>query len=1022
MTQMKVLTAAVILVLIASVCSPAQTTARNGLRENPPDVHALVHLRIVSTPDKILTDATIIIRHGMITSAGQNIGVPPDARTWDCTGLTAYAGFIDACSDYGMPAKLQRRFGPDRQNESRQPEPAPGVRAANANIRSSTAAEEQFTPDPAAAEKLRSSGFAAVLAVPQRGIFRGVSAVISLADGSPNELVLRTNVAQHCSFETVAGEDYPNSLMGIIALMRQTFLDAQWYRQVMQDWRKYPSEPHPEVVADLDALGEVIDLKTPVVFETGNELNAFRAAAVAREFGLKYLLRGSGDEYRRLDAIRALDVPLIIPVNFPDAPDVQSMESALNVGFDDLRAWDEAPENPARLHAAGVKFALTSALLKDVAQFLPNVRKAVQRGLPAREALAALTTVPAQLVGMEKYIGSIEPGKLANIVLTDGDLFSEKTKIRETWIAGRRYVVKHTQPADPRGTWNVTMDPPGPDSLKIALSGETDALQGSVKSGKKEAKFQSVSFSHLLLSMSFAGDSLGFPGIVRMTAPFSPGALRGRGEFSSGKQFTWSATLAQPSVPEPDTAAPKPAVHASFPPTYPPGPFGRPSLPVQADHVFIHDATVWTSAAKGILEHADVLIEKGKIAAVGSSLKAPEGAVIIEGKGKQITAGLIDCHSHTAASGSVNETGHTITSEVRIGDIIDPDDVALYRELAGGLTVANVLHGSANPIGGQNQVIKLRWGALAEEMKFAGAKPGIKFALGENPKQSNWGDRNSRYPQTRQGVEEMIRDEFRAALDYEKSWSEYRDGTRKLSPRRDLHEEAILEIIRGKRLVHAHSYRQDEIEMLIGLADEFGFTVGTFQHDLEGYKIADLIAKHGAGASMFSDWWAYKFEVYDAIPYNGALSHDAGVVVSYNSDSDELARRLNSEAGKAVKYGGVPPEEAIKFVTINPARQLHIDARVGSLEPGKDADFVVWNGDPLSALSVCEQTWIDGRKYFDRDEDRKMNGEVDRERAVLIQKILAEKKGNEPSGRTRPPGRGRPKYSCHEDLDGKEGF
>jgi N-acetylglucosamine-6-phosphate deacetylase len=295
---------------------------------------------------------------------------------------------------------------------------------------------------------------------------------------------------------------------------------------------------------------------------------------------------------------------------------------------------------------------------------------------------------------------------------------------------------------------------------------------------------------------------------------------------------------------------------------------------------------------------------------------------------------------------------------------------------------------------------------LPEEMKFEGAYQGIKFALGENPKQSNWGDRyTTRYPQTRAGVEQLIRDEFRNALDYEKSVKAFADGTAKIPPRRDLQADALVEVLNGKRLVHCHAYRQDEILMLMRISDDFHFQLGTFQHILEGYKVADLLAQHGIGASTFSDWWAYKMEVYDAIPYNGVLMHDQGVVVSYNSDSDEQACRLNTEAAKGVKYGGMTPIEALKFVTINPAKQLRTDKRVGSLEPGKDADFVIWSGDPLASTTICEQTWIDGRKFFDREEDKQMQAEITRERAALIQRVLGA--GSDESG--KGPG-GAPKH------------
>ena len=417
-------------------------------------------------------------------------------------------------------------------------------------------------------------------------------------------------------------------------------------------------------------------------------------------------------------------------------------------------------------------------------------------------------------------------------------------------------------------------------------------------------------------------------------------------------------------------------------------------IPPRPDVVLVRQATIWTSGPQGRLENADLLVRKGEIVAVGRGIAVPAGALVIDGAGKHVTAGLIDAHSHTAITGGVNEGTNVVTAEVRIADVLDPEDIGIYRELAGGLTAANLLHGSANSIGGQNQVIKLRWGSDAEGLRFAGAPPGIKFALGENPKQSNWGVQRRRFPQTRQGVEESIRERFAAAGDYRRRWAEHRrkpDASR-VPPRRDLQLEALVEILDGKRLVHAHSYRADEILMLIETAKRFGFRVATFQHVLEGYKVADEIAAHGAGASTFSDWWAYKYEVIDAIPWNGTLMTRRGVNVSFNSDSDELARRLNLEAAKAVRYGGLSETDALAMVTINPARQLGVADRVGSLEAGKDADFVIWSGDPLSTYSVCEQTWVDGRKYFDRVADLERRKQTAAERDALLAKLDEKKK------------------------------
>ena len=403
-------------------------------------------------------------------------------------------------------------------------------------------------------------------------------------------------------------------------------------------------------------------------------------------------------------------------------------------------------------------------------------------------------------------------------------------------------------------------------------------------------------------------------------------------------------------------------------------------------------ATVWTEGPQGILENADVVAVNGKITAVGNGLAAPAGALEIDGKGKHVSPGVIDCHSHTAIDGNVNEGTHAITAEVRIVDVIDPLDVAIYRELAGGTTAANVLHGSANAIGGQNAIVKWRWGGGPDDLLFgAGAPEGIKFALGENPKQSNFNNPRPRYPATRMGVANLIRERFLAARDYRKRQQEYKNlfsvkGASPVPPAPDLQLEAIAEILEGKRQIHCHSYRKDEILEVIRVAEEFGVKVATFQHVLEGYKVADEMARHGAGGSTFSDWWAYKPEAYDAIPYNGALMRERGVVVSFNSDSDDLARRLNWDAAKAVKWGGVPPAEALAFVTINPAKQLGIEKRVGSLEVGKDADFVVWSGDPLSSTTVALQTWIEGKKYFDRAEDLARRSALEKERGDLVAK------------------------------------
>jgi imidazolonepropionase-like amidohydrolase len=433
--------------------------------------------------------------------------------------------------------------------------------------------------------------------------------------------------------------------------------------------------------------------------------------------------------------------------------------------------------------------------------------------------------------------------------------------------------------------------------------------------------------------------------------------------------------------------------------------------------VVVRGATIWTEGSAGVLENADLVVSGGKVVAVGRGLAAPAGALEVDGRGKHVTPGIIDAHSHTAIDGQVNEGTNAVTAEVRVKDVLDPFDVAIYRELAGGTTAANVLHGSANAIGGQNATVKWRRGGSPDDLLITTAPEGIKFALGENPKRSNFQQAPPRYPQTRMGVAAQIWERFLAARDYRRRQEEYRkasagkgsSATGTVPPQPDLQLEAIAEILEGKRKIHCHSYVKSEILQMIRTAEEFGVKIATFQHTLEGYKIADEIAKHGAGASIFSDWWAYKFEVYDAIPYAGPLLHERGALVSYNSDSDELARRLNTEAAKAVKYGGLAPAEALTFVTSNPAKQLGIFDRTGSLEPGKDADFVVWSTDPLASDTVALETWIEGKKYFDRAADLARRPALDGERADLVAKAKkmlergAKPEVEKPAGAPPPP-------------------
>jgi imidazolonepropionase-like amidohydrolase len=437
----------------------------------------------------------------------------------------------------------------------------------------------------------------------------------------------------------------------------------------------------------------------------------------------------------------------------------------------------------------------------------------------------------------------------------------------------------------------------------------------------------------------------------------------------------------------------------------------------------IQNATIMT-ASRGTIT-GSILVRDGKIAEVGPNVRARDAnARVIDATGKYVTPGIIDCHSHTGVDGNVNEGTLSVTSMVRIQDVINPYDIDIYRQLAGGLTTVNVLHGSANAIGGQNAVFKLKKGKPVDEWIIADAPPGIKFALGENPKRSNFqpqAGQSRRYPATRMGVEETIREAFIRAKAYQREWQDYeaKKGKDKnaIAPRRDLMLDALVEILEGKRFIHSHCYRADEILMLLTLGDELGFKVKTLQHVLEGYKVAKEIAAHNTAGSTFADFWSYKMEAFDAIPYNAALMAQRGVNVSMNSDSDERARRLYLEAAKAIKYGGMSEEEALRTITLNPAMQLGIDKRTGSIDVGKDADLVIFSQHPFSVYTMVEMTMIDGEVYFDRREDLKQR-EVIKQRKEELKKRERDQRRGPPQRKDEKPDEPQPQpRPTDSDLD-----
>ena len=941
-----------------------------GVADRPNTVVALTNARVVTEPGKVLEPATILLRDGKIEAVGTSLRVPSDAAQLDLHGKTVFPGFIDVGASLGVPAG-QRRGGiadADRNTPPPHDQTAaqPGFPHWNRRVRPELRVSTAFEANAEAVRSLRSVGLTTVQSVPEAGVFAGQSALISLLDSQDKrDLVLKDAVAQVIALDFQLGQEYPGSLMGVIALIRQTWLDASAYPGALT-----PRGQNSESLAALQAASQG---KQTTLFVLDDELDMARMQAVANEFSLAPVFLGTGYEYRILPQVKQASGPIIVPLKMPDTPQVDSADAMASLSLAELQHWEQAPANAARLAQARIPFALSTRGMDSVDKsFYPALRQAVTAGLSEQDALRALTITPAAIVGESQRLGRIAPGYLANLVIADAELFTAASaKVYAVYVEGQRTDVNRIDASTLAGDWEANWsDGASPETWHIRAKGDTLEVQVDAATWVLKAQDE----VYLALPKDYRD-------AVRLQLTEVAGRLVGHLEQADGRRIEFLAqrVASAASQPKPvgdaDEQAPIPPFQG-----YPAGEFGLSAPPEQATVLF-RNATVWTNTELGVATATDVLVKQGRIAAVGKSLKTPRGAVLIDASGMHLTTGIIDAHSHTAVARNVNEPSHAVTSEVRIGDVIDPTDINLYWQLAGGVTTANLLHGSANPMGGQNAVIKLRWGEDADGLRMQGAPSGIKFALGENVKQSGWGAAFvTRYPQTRMGVEQIMREHFNMAR-------AYNDALARGKPRRDLRIEALAEILRGQRLIHIHSYRQDEILMFVRLAQEYGFKVATFQHILEGYKVADELASIGAGASSFADWWAYKMEVIDAIPYNGALLTRAGVVTSFNSDSNEMARRLNMEAAKAIRYGGLSEQEAWKLVTLNPAIQLGIADRVGAIKPGMDADLVLWSASPLSNYARAEQTWIDGRRYFEREQDRVLQATALAERERLLNRV-----------------------------------
>lgn len=944
----------------------------DGVKTTNTNYTAFTNAKIYVSPGQSISNGTMLIKDGKVLSAGTNIAIPKNTTVINLEGKSIYPSFIDIYSDFGI-----KKPEADRRSRSQSPQYDASRTGYywNDHVMPENTALSKFEFDSKKAQDLMKAGFGVVNTHIPDGIHRGTGTLVALNDKDGNETrILQENSAQYLSFSrsALSAQAYPNSIMGSIALLRQLYLDADWYTKGLSKTKDL----------SIEALNKNKGLVQ--IFGAGSRTDALRADKVGDQFGIQYVLLGGGDEYERIQEIKNTNATFIIPINFKDAYDVENVFLSNSLSLSDMRAWNQEPNNPKILAENNINFALTTHQLKSPKDFKDKLMLAIKHGLSKEKALEALTSIPAKILGKSSTIGSLNTGAYANFLITSGDIFDEKTTLYENWVQGQQNVISNMNTKDLSGDYEFSL---AGTTYNMSVEGESKKLKSKIKSN--EQSFGSkISFEDDWVQISMTTGDTTAQKFIRVRAQVSEDdSFKGKAIFPDGNETNFLAKkVSSAKEDESKTGSDKKEVtidenNAMAPVTYPNMAYGFKTLPQQETLLF-KNATVWTNEKDGILTNTDVLIKNGKIAKIGSNL-SDKSAKVIDAKGKHLTAGIIDEHSHIGTS-SVNEGGQNSSAEVSIEDVIDDEDINLYRNLAGGVTSIQILHGSANPIGGRSAIIKLKWGESADNLIYDNSPKFIKFALGENVKQSR-SSNGVRFPQTRMGVEQVYIDYFSRAQEYDKlkkSGKPYRQ---------DVEMDVLAEILNKERFISCHSYVQSEINMLMKVAEKFNFNINTFTHILEGYKVADKMAEHGVGGSTFSDWWAYKYEVIDAIPYNAAIMHNAGVTVAINSDDAEMSRRLNQEAGKTIKYGGMSEEEAWKFVTLNPAKLLHIDDRVGSIKVGKDADVVLWTDHPMSIYAKAEKTIIEGVTYFDLDRDKMMRDDILKEKSALINDMLQAK-------------------------------
>ncbi|MFM7667619.1 MAG: amidohydrolase family protein [Bacteroidota bacterium] len=967
----------------------AQLKPQNGVAASSPQYIAFKNAKIYISPQQVIEDGILLIKNDKVVSVGKKVKIPSNAVVIDCSNKVIVPSFIELYSNVGLTTLAKK----EKTNS--------GAYYWNEAVRPENDASNEFQVDAKSTDNLLRMGFGLALTHHQDGIVRGSAALIALGNSEVNKQLIQSQAGLFYSFNKgTSSNSYPSSQMGAIALLRQAFYDLDFYHSTTPSERNISLEEWKK------------KMQLPSFFKSEDKWEILRADKIAKEFNQNWNYIGTGKEYAWLPSSKKLNGTVVIPINYPEAYDVKDPYIAKQIPLNDLKHWELAPMNAKILADNKISFAITTDGISKPDLFWSNLRKTLSKGSSVEQILTSLTTKPAEILGLSALIGDLNSGKLASFSVYSDDPFVKDGEILSSWILGKEQTIKNETVIDTRGTYVLTI---AKKEYSFEISGSKEKPTGKVTSyktsidsktnlSKTDTLYQSMQVNQrdndVVLQFNLNdGNYSGSLSLHGKLMGKEGGIIEGDALLPDGRLVYFAATKTKPSKEKDEK--PEFKIDTSFVGKvwFPNMGFGQDSLPKSNSFVF-ENVTAWTNEAEGIMSEVSVVIENGKIKYVGKEKSNyPKNAIVINGKGKHLTNGIIDEHSHIAISKGVNEGSQAITAEVSIADVVNSDDINIYRQLAGGVTSAQLLHGSANPIGGQSALIKLKWGHRPEDLLMPNADGFIKCALGENVKQSNWGDYNtSRFPQTRMGVEQVFYDGFNRARAYQKEWENYqlKGG---IKPRKDLELEVLSQILAQKRFITCHSYVQSEINMLMHVADSMGIRINTFTHILEGYKVADKMKKHGVGGSTFSDWWAYKFEVNDAIPYNAKLMADQGVIVAINSDDAEMGRRLNQEAAKSVKYGGMSEEEAWKMVTLNPAKLLHLDNRLGSIKIGKDADLVLWDSNPLSTTAKVDLTMIEGAIYFERKEDEILQKRNDLERARIISKML---KSNEKGEQSKP--------------------